>query len=116
MLDCSSKLEMQRGALDDARTAITVLQGFSWVGAIRAAGHELRQSHRKMSTIVGLAIDAVGMRFHVEEARRFTRAGRGHLYAEDRLATSVDDGRFIHGWSVHLPGLGSAPGSAGEWF
>ena len=110
-----SAVESESGrAIDDARTAITVLQGFSWVGTIRAAGHELRQSHRKMSTIVGLAIDAVGMRFHVEEARRFTRAGRGHLYAEDRLATSVDDGRFIHGWSVHLPGLGSAPGALAE--
>ena len=64
-----------------------------------------------MSTIVGLAIDAVGLGFLVEDARRFTRAGRAHLFAEDRLATAVDDGRFIHGWSTNVPGLGSAPGA-----
>ena len=98
-------------AIQDALTAITFLRGFSWVGTIRAAGHEARQSHRKMSTIVGLAIDAVGLGFLVEDARRFTRAGRAHLFAEDRLATAVDDGRFIHGWSTNVPGLGSAPGA-----
>lgn len=97
-------------ALRNAWTAITFLRGFSWVGTIRAVGHEPRQSHRKMSTIVGLAIDAVGLLFHVDDARRLTKAGRAHLFAEDRLATAVDDGRFIHGWSTHVPGLRSAPG------
>ena len=63
-----------------------------------------------MSTIVGLAIDAVGLRFHVDDARRFTRAGRAHLFAEDRLATAVDNGRWIHGWSTNVPGVGWAPG------
>ena len=105
-------LERDSGrAVRDAWTAITSLRGFSWVGTIRAVGHEPRQSHRKMSTIVGLAIDALGLRFHADDARRFTRAGRAHLFAEDRLATAVDDGRFIHGWSTHVPGLGSAPGA-----
>ena len=98
-------------AIQDALTAITSLRRFSWVGTIRAADHEPRQSYRKMSTIVGLAIDAVGLGFHVEAARRFTRAGRAHLFAEDRLATAVEDGRFIHGWSTNVPGLGSAPGA-----
>ena len=98
-------------AIEDALTTITCLRGFSWVGTIRATGHEARQSHRKMSTIVGLAIDAVGLGFLVEDARRFTRAGRAHLFAEDRLATAVDDGRFIHGWSTNVPGVGSAPGA-----
>lgn len=64
-----------------------------------------------MSTIVGLAIDALGLRFHADDARRFTRAGRAYLFAEDRLATAVDDGRFIHGWSTKVPGVGAAPGA-----
>ena len=87
-------LERDSGrAIRDAWTAITSLQGFSWVGTIRAVGHEPRQSHRKMSTIVGLAIDALGLRFHADDARRFTRAGRAHLFAEDRLATA-------NGWTT----------------
>lgn len=105
-------LERDSGrAIQDAWIALTFLRGFSWVGTIRAVGHEPRQSHRKMSTIVGLAIDALGLRFDADDARRFTRAGRAHLFTEDRLATAVDDGRFIHGWSTHMPGLGSAPGA-----
>ena len=98
-------------AIRDAWTAITFLRSFSWVGTIRAVGHEPRQSHRKMSTIVGLAIDAVGLLFHMDDARRLTKAGRAHLFAEDRLATAVDDGRFISGLSTYRPGLGSVPGS-----
>lgn len=96
-------------AIRDALTIITYLRGFAWVGVIRAVGHELRRSRRKMATIVELAIDAVGLRFHVEDARRFTVAGRAHLCAEDWLATAVDDGRFFHGWSTSVPGLRSAP-------
>ena len=97
-------------AIRNALTAMTFLRRFSWIGTVRAAGYELRRSHRKMSTIVGLAIDAVGLRFHVDDARRFTRAGRAHLFAEDRLATAVDDGRLIHGWSTNVPGVGWVPG------
>lgn len=97
-------------AARDALTALTCLRRYSWVGTIRTSGHEFRRSHWKASIMVELAMDAVGLRFHAEEARRFKRAGHGHLYAEDRLATSVDDGDFIHGWSVQMPGLGSAPG------
>ena len=98
-------------AIQNALTVIYFLRGFSSVGTIRAVGHELRQSHQKMSTIVGLAIDAVGLLFHADDARRFTKAGRAHLFAEDRLATAVDGGRFIHGSSASMPGLGSAPGA-----
>ena len=98
-------------AIRDSLTAIDFLGGFSWVGTIRVVGHETRQSHRKASTIVGLAIDAVGLLFHVDDARRFTKAGRAHLFGERRLATAVDDGRFIRGSSVNMPGLGSAPGA-----
>jgi hypothetical protein len=73
-------------------------------------GHELRQSHHKASIIVGLAIDAIGLRFQVEDARRFAKVGRQHLFSEDRLATSPD-GSFLRGWSAQMPGLGSAPGA-----
>ena len=97
-------------AIEDALTTITCLRGFSWVGTIRAAGHEPRQSYRKMATIVGVAIDAVGLGFNVEGARRFTRVGRAHLFAEDRLATAVDNGRLIHGGRKNVPGVGGAPG------
>ena len=95
--------------VQDALTAVSFLHGFAWVGTIRVTSHEIRRSHWKASTIVGLAIDAVGVLFHVSETRRFTRAGRAHLLAEHRLATAADDGRFIHGWSAYLPGFGSAP-------
>ena len=98
-------------AIRDALTAIDFLRGFSWVGTIRAVGHEARQSHRKMSTIVGLAIDAVGLLFLRDDARRFTKAGRAHLFGEHRLATAVDGDRFIRGSSANMPGLGSAPGA-----
>lgn len=94
----------------DALTAITFLGAYSWVGTVRTVGHEFGRSHEKASIVVGLAIDAVGLRFYTEEARRFAKAGRCRLHAEDRLATPVDGTRFIHGWSVHVPGLGSAPG------
>ena len=105
-------LEPDNGpAIRDALTAMDFLRGFSWIGTIRAVGHEARQSHRKMSTIVGLAIDLVGLLFHVDDARRFTRAGRAHLFGEHRLATAVDGGRFIRGSSANMPGLGSAPGA-----
>ena len=60
--------------------------------------------------IVGLAIDAVGMRFHVDAARKFTRMGRQHLYSEERLA-STPDGRLLIGSSIQMPGLGAKPGA-----
>ena len=105
----SSEPEGGRAARD-AMTVNTFLRGFSWVGTARTEGHEFGQSHWKTSILVGLAIDAMGLRFHPEEARRFMRAGRGRVDVEDRLATSVDDGMLLHGWSAHVPGLGSAPG------
>lgn len=98
-------------AIRDALTAIDFLRGYSWVGTIQAVGHEARQSHRKMSTIVGLAIYAVGLLFLADDARRFTKAGRAHLGGEIRLATALDGGQFISGSSANVPGLGSAPGT-----
>jgi hypothetical protein len=88
---------------------LSSLGNFAWVATMRMTGHELSQSHHKASIIVGLAIDAIGLRFQVEDARRFAKAGRQHLFAEDRLATSLD-GNFLKGSSVQMPGLGSAPG------
>lgn len=89
---------------------LKALRNFAWVATIRMVGHELRQSHQKASIIVGLAIDAVGLRFQVEDARRFTKAGRQHLFSENRLATTTD-GHFLQGASVQMPGVGAAPGA-----
>ena len=102
-----------RGAprhLFNAWNVVSSLGGFAWVATVRMSGHELAQSHSKGSTIVGLAIDAIGLRFQVEDARYFSKAGRQHLYAEDRLATSKD-GKLFGGWSIKMPGLGSKPGA-----
>lgn len=96
--------------LYNAWSVISLLQGFAWVATIRITGHELSQSHDKASTIVGLAIDALGLRFQREDARRFVMAGRNNLHNEDRLATSID-GKFLRGWTVRMAGLGSRPGA-----
>jgi hypothetical protein len=74
------------------------------------SGHELRQSHDKALIITGLVIDAIGLRFQMEDARRFTKAGRQHLYSEKRLATSPE-GALLGGSSVQMPGLGAEPGA-----
>ncbi len=92
-------------ALDVLRT----LRNYSWVATIRMEGHEHARSQFKASVVVGLAIDVVGLRFQVEDARRFTKAGRQHLFAEDRFATTLD-GRILRGASVQVPGLGGRPG------
>lgn len=101
------------GGTDDEHTAWTILNALgnhAWIGSIRLKDHALEQSHRKASTLVGLAIDAIGLRFDVESARRFTKAGRQHLHSEERLASSPT-GRFRSGSSVQMPGLGGAPGA-----
>lgn len=94
----------------EAWRILSALRNFSWVATLRVSGHELDQSHLKASVIVGLAIDTVGMRFHVSEARKFTRMGRQHLYSEERLA-STPEGRFLIGSSIGMPGLGAKPGA-----
>lgn len=93
-------------ALDVLRT----LRHYSWVATIRMEGHEHARSHFKASIVVGLAIDAIGLRFQVEDARRFTKAGRQHLFVEDRFATTLD-GRILRGSSVQMPGIGGRPGA-----
>lgn len=97
--DAFREQALARGSDRNLRTAWDVmssLRNFEWIATIRMTGHELTQSHQKASIIVGLAIDAIGLRFQVEDARRFTKAGRQHLFAEDRLATSID-GAFLRG-------------------
>lgn len=93
----------------NAWTILSSLGNYSWVATLRLSGHGISQSHQKASIIVGLAIDAIGLRFHVDAARRFTKSGRQHLFVEDRLATSTS-GSFLHGTSVQVPGLASKPG------
>lgn len=96
--------------LHESWRILSALRNFSWVATLRVSGHELDQSHRKAAVVVGLAIDAVGMRFHVDAARKFTRMGRQHLHSEERLATTLD-GRFLIGSSIKMPGLGAKPGA-----
>jgi hypothetical protein len=96
--------------INKAWSAFSSLRGFSWVATVRMTGHALERSHFKASTFVGLAIDALGLRFHLDDARRFTKAGRQHLYGEDRLATLLD-GTLLHGMSRQMPGVGSRPGA-----
>lgn len=104
-LQLSSKRDLRR-----AWEILSSLRNFEWVATIRMRGHALNQSHKKASILVGLAIDAIGLRFQAEDAYRFTKAGRQHLFGEERLATSPSGG-FLRGSSVQMPGLGSAPGA-----
>lgn len=94
----------------DAWSVLTFLGGYSWVATIRMEGHELTQSHNKASVFVGLAIDLIGLRFHLEDARRFAKAGRQHLFNEARLATDMN-GRLLRAGSAQLAGLGGKPGA-----
>ncbi len=111
-----SKLREQALAPNSDRTlynawsVLNSLRGFEWVGTIRMPAHALTRSHNKASIIVSLAIDALGLRFQVEDARRFVKAGRQHLFSGDRLATSAG-GTFHRGASIQMPGLGSKPGA-----
>jgi hypothetical protein len=112
-IDDLRRMALETGSarsLFNAWNVLSCLRGFAWVTTIRMSGHELGQSHHKASTIVGLAIDAIGLRFQVDDARRFTKAGRQHLFAEDRLATAIN-GSFLSGASVQMPGLSSKPGA-----
>ena len=104
---------LSQGASQDLQEAwriLSALRNFFWVATLRVSNHEPDQSHLKASVIVGLAIDAVGVRFHANAALKFTRMGRQHLYSEERLA-STPDGRFLSGWSIRMPGLGAKPGA-----
>lgn len=111
-VDALRSQALQPGGGDDLYAAWRILQflgNFTWVATLRMSAHELNQSHYKASVIVGLAIDAIGFRFQVPDARHFTKAGRQHLFGEVRLATDLA-GRMLSGSSAQMPGLGAAPG------
>jgi hypothetical protein len=96
--------------LTQALEVLTFLGGYGWVATLRTVEHELTRSHEKASVIVGLAIDVIGLRFHLENARLLTKAGRQHLFHESRLATSLA-GQLLKGSSSQRAGLGAAPGA-----
>lgn len=100
-------------SLYNARSLLKSLGGFGWVATLRMQAHEIKRSHEKASIIVGLAIDALGLRFSAGDARHFVKAGQQHLFSEERLATSVD-GVFRRGTKIQMPGLGSRPGALAE--
>jgi hypothetical protein len=109
-LTARSTVAESRRRASHALAVLRTLRHYSWVGTIRMEGHEHARSHFKASVVVGLAIDAIGLRFQVEDARRFTKVGWQHLFAEDRFATTLD-GRILRGSSIQMPGLGGRPGS-----
>lgn len=107
----SMRVELENGRYAaNAANILTTLRHYSWVATIKMDGHEPAKSHQKASILVGLAIDVVGLRFHRQDALRFTKSGRQHLYSEDRLATSPD-GSLLHGSSTRMPGLAGKPGA-----
>lgn len=108
-----SSRDSKNRELMNAIDVLRFLRNYSWVATVQLRKHDLTQSHSKASIIVGLAIDALGLRFHKEDAVRFSKAGRQHLFNEDRVAT-LPDGKFLYGWSSQLPGIGGRPGSLVE--
>lgn len=94
----------------DAWVVLSVIAGYSWIATVRLSKHEPMHSHDKAMTIVELAMNTIGLRFHLEDARHFSKAGRQHLFSEDRLATTTD-GIMLRGASTSRPGIGGPPGS-----
>ena len=92
----------------DALEILDFLGTHSWVATIRIEGHEPNRSHEKASAIVGLAIEAIGLRFPLDGARALTKSGRPHLFNEVRLA-SMKNGAFLRGWTASRPGIGGRP-------
>lgn len=102
----------QGSTMDELKAwqVLSSLHGYGWVATVRMKGHEATRSHEKASVIVGLALDVLGLRFHLEDARLFTKTGRQHLFSEARLATTMT-GQFLKGSSVSRAGLGGPPGA-----
>lgn len=100
-------------SLYNAWSLLNSLGGFGWVATVRIPAHEIKRSREKASIVVGLAIDALGLRFSVGDARRFVKAGQQHLFSEKSFASSFD-GMFRRGTSIQMPGLGSKPGALAE--
>lgn len=108
-LDLSALEQIKSQEADDAVTALRAVRGYGWVGSVRIVGHTPKKSHEKASVFVGLAIDALGTRIFVDDARRLRKAGRAHVLGEDRLATTLS-GALLYGTSFNKPGLGASPG------
>jgi len=94
--------------LINALSVLRSMRGYPWIATVRIAGHGVAQSHHKATIFVDLALNAIGLRFRADDARRLIRAGQRHAFTEERLATSTA-GAFLHGWSVQMPGLSSRP-------
>lgn len=93
----------------EALEILDFLGAHAWVATVRIEAHEPARSHEKASVIVGLAIDAIGLRFALDDARAFVIAGRQHRFNEARLATSTTGSR-LRGWSAARRGIGGRPG------
>jgi hypothetical protein len=108
LLDLSTGNTADRDAYA-AWTVVNFLRAHDWVASILIERHEPAQSHHKATVLVGLALDALGLLFEAQDAIKLTKAGRQHLYSEDRLATGTN-GEIYGGASVQMPSLGAAPG------
>lgn len=110
--------DLQKQIRDDPqdageREAVAILDFLGsngWVATVRIERHEPSRSHEKAMAIVGLAIDAIGLRFPLDAARLFTKSGRQHLFNEIRLA-SRPSGGFLRGWTASRAGIGDRPGA-----
>ncbi len=105
--------ELSRADLSDitastARSILNFLGGYGWIATVEIEDHEMVQSHRKASIIVGLAIDVIGLTFDSENANRLTQAGRKYIFGEVRMATNAH-GKLVQGMSSNLPGIGGRP-------
>lgn len=94
----------------DALEILDALGPHAWVATVRIEQHETARSHEKALIIVGLAVDAIGLRFALEDARSFATAGRRDPVNEARLATTMS-GAFVRGWSHSRRGIGGRPGA-----
>jgi hypothetical protein len=101
------------GTVYRAWDALSFLRGYGWVATMRLSGHEAGQAQQKASILIGLAIDALGLRFHQGDATRLVKADRPYLAGEIRYATTPT-GQVLRGSTAHRSGLGSASGKLAE--
>lgn len=107
-LEHLENVDLSDRAAGSARSILHFLGGYGWVASVQIEGHEAVQSHRKASIIVGLALDVIGLCFHLDDVNRFSKAGWRHLLGEVRMA-SVSGGGLVSGMSASLPGVGGRP-------
>ncbi|MGK6323733.1 hypothetical protein ACMGDM_11700 [Sphingomonas sp. DT-51] len=80
----------------DAIELIDFLGNYDWVGTVTIEGSDAGRGPEKASALIGLALDVVGLRFTLEDARSFAKAGQQHQSHEARLATN-EAGQFAKG-------------------